>query len=344
MLFSNAASAPRLRHSHPAARLTRATLLGGTALVVLIGAGGGAWAEVKVGVNAQAAVNGVAVGDGAIAGYQRNPDGSLKKVDDYVGAVAIGAGADVESRNGIAVGAGAAVGSGGGVAIGGQANSGVAIGGNAFGGYYGGAASVAGYAIGSETVAFGIYSQAGYRVAAKKGDNEAYKEMDGNYYVDLGMNATALGARSLALGGASVAIGKGSVAAAASSVAIGIAVDDAFRDGKGAYGVSSVAIGQNAIAGSRRESNSNDGVLLQDGKYYTFPYNRAIAFGAGANAQGNSVIAFGSDAMTTGDNSIAIGTGAHASNGGIALGLNSTTDVYNSSDAEQSKLALTNQT
>ena len=348
MFFSYPFSAPRLRHSHPAARLTRATLLGGTALALLIGAGSGAWAEVvKVGVNAQAVVNGVAVGDGANAGYQKNPDGTyvknadgnLIRVDDYVGAVAIGAGADVESRNGIAVGAGAAVGSGGGVAIGGQTNSGVAIGGNAFGGYYGGAASVAGSAIGSETVAFGIYSQAGYRVAAKKGDNEAYKEMDGNYYVDLGMNATALGARSLALGGASVAIGKGSVAAASSSVAIGIAVDDAFRDGKGAYGVSSVAIGQNAIAGIKLESNSKDGVLLQDGKYYTFPYNRAIAFGAGANAQGNSVIAFGSDAITTGDNSIAIGTGAHAFNGGIALGLNSTTDVYNSSDAEQSKLA-----
>jgi hypothetical protein len=344
VFLPNPFSAPRSRHSHPAARLTRASLLGGTALVVLIGAGGGAWAQVKVGVNAQAAVSGVAIGDGAIAGYQRNPDGSLKKVDDYVGAVAIGAGADVESRNGIAVGAGAAVGSGGGVAIGGQTNSGVAIGGNAFGGYYGGAASVAGSAIGSETVAFGIYSQAGYRVAAKKGDNEAYMEMDGNYYVDLGMNATALGARSLALGGASVAIGKGSVAAAASSVAIGIAVDDAFRDGKGAYGVASVAIGQNAIAGIRRESNSKDGVLLQDGKYYTFPYNRAIAFGAGANAQGNSVIAFGSDAITTGDNSIAIGTGAHAFNGGIALGLNSTTDDYVKTNPEQSKLALPDQT
>ena len=334
MFLPNPFSAPRSRHSHLAARLTRATLLGGTALALLIGAGSGAWAEVvKVGVNAQAVVNGVAVGDGANAGYQKNPDGSyvknadgsLKRVDDYVGAVAIGAGADVESRNGIAVGAGAAVGSGGGVAIGAKANGGFAIGGYAYGGN---AASVVGSAYGSESVAMGVYSQAGIQVAARQGDANAVQNMDGGYYTYPVMNATALGARSLALGDASVAIGKGSVAAAASSVAIGIAVDDAFRDGKGAYGVSSVAIGQNAIAGIKLESNSKDGVLLQDGKYYTFSYNRAIAFGAGANAQGNSVIAFGSDAITTGDNSIAIGTGAHAFNGGIALGLNSTTDDY----------------
>ena len=327
MFFSNASSAPRLRHSHLAASLTRATLLGGTALVLLLGAGGGAWAQVTVGANSKAAVNSVAVGDGAKAGY--NDQGA--PVDSYAAAVAIGANADAESRAAVAIGSGSKVGSGGGVAIDGQTNGGLAIGGNAYGGLYGGAASVAGSANGSETVAVGVYSQAGYRVVAKKDDDGAFKEMDGNYYVYPVMNATALGARSVALGNNSVAIGMNSAAASDYSIAIGIGQRD-WNENSGAFGQGSIAIGQNAVAGMRTVVNQGvEGAVLIGDKWNLISSNpAAIAIGQGASAQASY--------------SMAIGPGANANNGGVALGLNSATDVYDNTNSEQSKLALTNQT
>ena len=241
--------------------LLRASLLGGTALALLIGAGSGAWAQSPS--QSQSVAGGLASGENSLAV-------GTGSVASSTSGVAVGITAIARGSLATAVGAGAIASADYSTAIGdlaytiGLASTAVGMGSNALGN---GATAVGRWAtagvFGDSTVIRGTALGVNSKASAS--------------------NATALGYNAAAVTDSSIALGVNSVAGALSSLLGQDLPIPAIR---------AVAIGPGASA------LGSSSVALGDGAYVASVAGSSIAIGPNASVQASYSVALGADSIT----------------------------------------------